>query len=96
MKIISSQEFIMMERIIECNQQLNIEKVKHIHLYENYIQTTNKEFIIEDVLDISFKSSSTDYGILYLHTTQGLFPFHVKTDPTHFIQQFVRLKQNDI
>jgi hypothetical protein len=90
--IITSIPYIKIIRTIEKNRQNNIEKTHNLYLCENKIIATSKEFSLKDVLDISYKTISLDYGFLYLHTTQGLFSYNVKTNPNYFIDEYKKLK----
>ncbi|MFC4322845.1 hypothetical protein [Litchfieldia salsa] len=91
---ISKQTYIVMERYIEKNRQINKENREVIYLYENMIKTVNKQFALTNVLDISYKSSSTNFGVLYLHTNQGLFSYQLDSDPTDFIKKYNELKRS--
>jgi hypothetical protein len=44
------------------------------------------------VIDVSYKPFSSAAGILYLHTNQGVFPFHIHSSPQTFIDTFRSLK----
>jgi hypothetical protein len=92
-KLIASQCYITVTRSIEWNKQHYITNEQFLHLYEDKIVTTTNEFLIEDVLDMSYRPSSTEFGFLYLHTVQGVFPFRIKTKPYYFIDLYRDLKQ---
>ncbi|WP_102347514.1 hypothetical protein [Bacillus sp. Marseille-P3661] len=93
MEIIFSQPFVKVLRTIENNQQHTIEQHKVMNLFEDKIIADSKLFYLKDVLDISYKAFSQDYGFLYLHTNQGLFSFVVRSEPHHFIKEYNRLKK---
>ncbi|WP_078546475.1 hypothetical protein [Litchfieldia alkalitelluris] len=94
MRLITTQVYIKMNRVIEENQQKNIAHQQVIELYEDRISTNENSFLLSEVLDISYKSSSTNFGTLYLHTNQGLFPYHIETEPGTFLVEFKKLKHN--
>ena len=56
------------------------------------VKTTRNEFQLNQVLDVSYKPFSSEAGILYLHTNQGVFPFNIHTDPHTFIETFRSFK----
>lgn len=93
MKLIASQSYITVTRSIKWNKQHFITKEQFLHLYKDKIVTTTDQFLIEEVLDISYRSSSTEFGFLYLHTVKGLFPFRINTQPYYFINLYKDLKQ---
>jgi hypothetical protein len=96
MGIISRQTYIVMDRVIEKNQQINSATRQDLYLYEDYIETFDKQFLLTNVLDISYKSGSSSFGVLYLHTNQGLFSYQLDTDPTDFIKKYCELKRNQL
>ncbi|MGP4071543.1 hypothetical protein ACTWQB_03190 [Piscibacillus sp. B03] len=57
-------------------------------MYEDRIVTTEQNFPIEQVLDVSYKMLSQQFGFFYLHTTKGVFTLHVKKSPEEFIRLF--------
>lgn len=93
MTIIATQTYVKVERTIQYNEQI-IQEIEHeLCLMENKIYTPTNEFSLNQVLDLSYRSISHTYGCLYLHTTSGLFPYFVKTNPQHFIEQFKNIKK---
>lgn len=89
--MLSSLSYIEVEREIKCNEQQFIQKKYYLELYEDTIKSNKKTFRIENVYDISYKSSSNMLGVLYLHTNQGLFSFQVDMSPDHFIREYKKL-----
>lgn len=92
MEIIATQPYIKITREIEFNQQCYKEEERKLLLYENVVVSSSHTFTLPDVLDISFKKVSTNDGFLYLHTTEGIFPYYTKEDPSIFIKEFKKLK----
>lgn len=69
--------------------------MEHHHeilLYENRIVAQSNQFLLSEVLDISYKSSLQSYGWLYIHTVKGMFPYKVKEHPAVFIEKYLELK----
>jgi hypothetical protein len=94
LKFITSQSYITVTRSIEWNKQNYITNEQFLHLYEDKIVTDLDQFFLEEVLDMSYRSSSnSEFGFLYLHTVKGLFPFRINTRPYYFIDQYKDLKQ---
>ncbi|WP_174731448.1 hypothetical protein [Mesobacillus harenae] len=93
MEFICSQAYIKMIREIDWNEQKITETEEFIHLYEDEIVTSAHRFLIKEVHDVSYKVMSGKQGFFYLHTNQGVFPFHVKTNPKYFIDQYKQLKK---
>jgi hypothetical protein len=62
-----------------------------MYLYPTKVMSEYREFLIQDVFDMSYRRIGAEEGILYLHTRQGLFPYNVRTDPTGFIRAFKKL-----
>jgi len=56
------------------------------------VTSAKAEFTLNQVLDISYKPFSSEAGILYLHTNQGVFPFNIHSNPQSFINAFRSFK----
>lgn len=54
--------------------------------------TARAEFTLKQVLDVSYKPFSSESGILYLHTNQGVFPFFIHSNPQAFIETYRSFK----
>jgi hypothetical protein len=91
-RLIASQSYLTVTRLIKWNKQQYITNEHELYLYEEIIVTNNGQFLIEEVLDITYKPSSTEFGFLYLHTTRGVFPFRTKNTPYQFIEKYEELK----
>ncbi|WP_163102003.1 hypothetical protein [Peribacillus alkalitolerans] len=98
MDAITYMPFVTVHRVIKNGQLMIWEEGHIIKLTAQYVETPSHQFSFENVHDVSFKEFSTKEGILYLHTSQGVFPFQVKERPHSFINRFKTLKtlkQND-
>lgn len=91
-ELISALSYTVTERIIESSEQKCKTYHYQLNLYSNRIDTATYSFAIENVFDISCKSFSGKYAILYLHTNQGVWPFNIQTDPTSFIDDYKKLR----
>lgn len=92
MDLIFSQPYVKVIRKIDKNQQLYIQTIEYIHLFENRIETEIQTFSLNNVFDMSFKSFSSNNGFLYLHTHQGVFTYSVESNPSELITLFKNLK----
>jgi hypothetical protein len=93
MKRVCSQPYIKIERLIQDFKQKIVEKEEFLHLCDHYITTPTHQFLLKEVHDLSFRTIHKDSGLLYLHTNQGLFAYHVKMTPHRFMDAFQELKQ---
>ncbi|WP_456277745.1 hypothetical protein [Bacillus sp. AK128] len=86
--IIYSQPYIKIERKIIRLEQQQIKSIEYIELYEDKIVTATNTFSLKNVYDVSYREMSEEFGCLYLHTNQGVFPYYVETTPDQFIGHF--------
>ncbi|MCT8139442.1 hypothetical protein H1D32_18070 [Anaerobacillus sp. CMMVII] len=75
MSLICKQPFIKVLREIVGIEQKYIETKYNLYLYETKIVTPTQTFSLNEVLDVSYRDSTSKFGTLYLHTNQGVFPF---------------------
>ncbi len=88
--IIARQAYYKVERVVTAD---NLETVIHqrsLCLYPTRIVSAYREFLIEEIFDISFRDLGEGHGVLYLHTTQGVFPYTVETAAELFIDEVKR------
>lgn len=80
------QTFIKITRQVSSIEQLFIEEEYDLFLYETKVVSPTQTFQLKDILDVSYrKTPNNKIGTLYLHTTQGVFPFCVRDNPEVFI-----------
>ncbi|WP_404332751.1 hypothetical protein [Mesobacillus maritimus] len=91
-----SHPYIKIQRKIMDNAQHLIETEEYLTLYYDSVESESDYFRLCDILDISFKSITTNSGFLYLHTTRGVFPFHTKSNPQNFIHTYKNLKEHGL
>ena len=89
--LLSSITYIEVVREIRDNEQQYIQTIHNLELFGDHIKSNTKTFMIDHVHDISYKSSSNQLGVLYLHTNQGLFSFQINMCPDHFIKEYRKL-----
>ncbi|WP_075619513.1 hypothetical protein [Paenisporosarcina indica] len=81
------------ERKIDYYYQMQKITTYHELMVSPHVVTSAKaEFTLNQVLDISYKPFSSEAGILYLHTNQGVFPFNIHSNPQSFINAFRSFK----
>lgn len=88
---------IVTQRCIEVKQEIGmlekriVETSFELSLYEDRIQTKHDYYPIESVFDISYRFPSNKkdtLGFLYLHTSQGVSTYKIKTPPDELIKEF--------
>lgn len=88
MYLIAEQPYIKVEREVNGLEKIETELNRTIYLYDEKVVTQHREFPIRDVMDISFRVIGGDGGLLYLHTSKGVFSYTVKSSPQPFIDAF--------
>src|SRR5690625_940355 len=87
---LATQTYIKIKREVLSTEQNQIEEKRTIFMYPDKIVTKHHEFLMKDVLDISYRKieSGGNLGILYIHTIGGLYPYTTKSSPNEFIDAF--------
>lgn len=88
MKLIAEQSYVKMEREIDVTGLHYVEDNRLLYLYNDRILSRHHEFPIEKVWDMSYRPVSSDGGLLYLHTSEGVHVYTVKKSPERFIEAF--------
>ncbi|MFS0673418.1 hypothetical protein [Ornithinibacillus sp. 179-J 7C1 HS] len=89
MELLAKQEYFKVERKVDRITQVDVEHKRYLELYPDKIKSKHREFPIEEILDISYREIGGEgAGLLYLHTTRGVFSYMLKSSPTHFIEIF--------
>lgn len=92
MKALATLPYYKVEREINSIQQKNVEYERTLYLYEDKLITKHREFPLETVFDMSYRElKSGEEGTLFVHTSQGVFTYIVKSDPAEFIESFKEL-----
>lgn len=92
-KIIASLPYMIVSRSIDWNKQYFQKREEQLLLLEDKIISHINEFLMDEIWDISYRASSSEFGFFYLHTNRGLFSFHVKAEPSEFINKYQRMKK---
>lgn len=88
MDYIASQAYIKIEREVTSTQQIDIEHQRTLYLYSDRIVTKHREFPLEEVINVSYRKTNQINGLLYIHTSSGLFSYTIKTPPDIFLQAY--------
>lgn len=95
MKLIGTQPYYKIQRQVSSVDQRDIEEQRHLYLYEDKIMTYHREFLLDQVLDMSYRAFGKQGGLLYLHTLKGVFSYQVKASPQPFIDAFKHLTESN-
>ncbi|MCE7793653.1 hypothetical protein K8O68_14605 [Salipaludibacillus sp. CUR1] len=93
MKLIATQPYFKVQREVNSIEQKNVEDDRTLYLYEDKLMTKHREFPADKIFDMSFRKLPKGEGILFIHTSQGVFSYTVKKDPEEFIQAFKSLEK---
>ncbi|AOM82422.1 hypothetical protein [Salisediminibacterium beveridgei] len=97
---LASHPYYKVLREVRKLEQENVEYEREIELYEDRVETKYRSFPIETVMDMSYREMPGDEGILYLHTTRGVYSYMVKEAPAQFLKAYreldERLRENEM
>lgn len=90
------------QRCVEIKQEITpiekkiVEYTYEMKLYDDQLVVKNEIYPITNIFDISYRKKQDKYsiGYIYLHTSQGVRTFHIKEDPTTFIDAYLKLKES--
>lgn len=88
MRLIAEQPYIKVKREVSSIEQKEIEFRRTIYLYDEKVVTEHREFPIKDLLDMSYRLIGGTGGLLYLHTSKGVFSYTVKSSPEQFVKAY--------
>lgn len=94
MCLLAIQPYYKTLREVTSTEQIDIEYERHVYLYEDKVVTEHREFPIDHVIELSYKKTGK-IGLLYIHTTSGLYSYTVKTSTKKLIEAFEKLKDNE-
>ncbi|GEL08839.1 hypothetical protein [Salisediminibacterium halotolerans] len=93
MEVIAKHPYYKVQREVNVIEQKNVEYERMLVLYEDKLVTQHREFSAEHIFDMSYRELSGGEGMLYVHTSKGVFSYNVKSDPSEFIQAFKQLEK---
>lgn len=88
MQLLAKHPYIKTERKLTSTLQYEVEHNRYIFLYNEKVVTEHREFPINEVMDFSYRKLTNQGGILYLHTTHGVYSYIVESSPQDFIEIF--------
>lgn len=88
MRLIAEQPYIKIKREVSSIEQKEIELKRTIYLYDEKVVTEHREFPIKDLMDMSYRLIGGTGGLLYLHTSKGVFSYTVKSSPEQFVKAY--------
>lgn len=88
MYLIAEQQYVKVERIVSSISQVDTEHQRTMYLFNEKLVTKHREFPIQDIIDMSYRSIGGKGGLLYVHTTNGVYSYTVKSSPLPFLNAF--------
>lgn len=88
MKLLATQPYIKVERQMNKLEQKNVEHERTLYLYDEKVVSAYREFHIQDVTDLSYRTIGDEGGMLYMHTTKGVYSYIVRSSPMDFVNTF--------
>lgn len=89
---IAVQPYVIIERAVVHQMQTAIVHEHELRLFATKITSVHREFAVQNVYDMSFRTISGEEGFLYFHTNQGVCSFMVRTHPGPFIEAYKHLR----
>ena len=86
--LIAQHTYVKIERKMENSKQYEVECPHLISLYRDRVVTHTQEFVIDSVLDFSYREVANQLGFLYLHTGHCMYSYLVKSPPLEFIAAY--------
>jgi hypothetical protein len=90
-QLLAEQSYVKVVRNVDAITQTETEEERKIYMYEDRLITKHREFDMDTVLDMSYRMFGTS-GLLYVHTTKGVFSYLIKSSPETFIHKFKQYK----
>ena len=88
MQVLATQAYSKTVREVTRIGKSEVEEKRMMYLYPEKLVTAHREFSIEKVLDMSFRKMGAEGGLLYVHTTSGVYSYTVDASPKAFIDVF--------
>ncbi|GIN91625.1 hypothetical protein J6TS1_15860 [Siminovitchia terrae] len=88
MRLLAVQSYVKVQRQIIDAEIVYKEEDRQIYLYYDRLVTKHREFPTRDISDLSFRKMGDEGGLLYVHTSRGIFSYTVPSSPESFIKAF--------
>lgn len=92
-RLLAEQSYVKIIRTVDRITQTNTEEVRTMSLYEDRLVTKHREFDIHSINDMSYRFIGAQGGLLYVHTSKGVFSYMVKSSPEKFVHIFKEYKK---
>lgn len=93
MDIIAKHPYIKVIREVTGLEKTETKDHRELKLYKSKLTTRHREFLIEDLIDVATRIIGEDGGLIFIHTTRGLFTYTVETIDQNFIHTVSNLIQ---
>ncbi|NMO98215.1 hypothetical protein [Paenibacillus lemnae] len=94
MSWLAVQPYYKVVRRVQSTELKITEEDRELLLSHQSIITKTREFAVKDVFDISFRSMGSSGGMLYLHTSFGVYSYMVRDNPSDFMTVFKNMDSN--
>lgn len=88
MGLLAVQPYVKVQRQIIDAEIVHEEENRQIYLYHDRLVTKHRQFSTRDISDLSFRKMGEEGGLLYVHTSRGIFSYTVPSSPEPFIKAF--------
>lgn len=92
MEKLATHPYVSITRTIHWEEQLITEHHHQLTLYQDRLTDHTQTFTLHEILNVSYKAFNDQYGLLYVHTIKGLYPYKVKEHPKGFLTTFEQMK----
>lgn len=87
MDYVAKQVYIKVIREMGSVTKREEKEERMLYLFEDHIRTKFHTFPLDEIMSISFKRMTGEGGILYIHTTHGVYSYQVLSNPEAFIKE---------
>lgn len=90
MKWVAQLPYYKVHREIKDGEQRSVASNRLMYLYKDRVVTCHREFPLQDIFDMSYRTMGDAGGLFYLHTSKGVYSYLIECDPQAFIDAFKR------
>lgn len=84
-EVIASHPYIKVVREVTGLEKTETTDKRELKLYQTKLTTRHREFNIEDLIDVATRKIGEEGGLIFIHTTSGLFSYTVEEIDKTFI-----------
>lgn len=85
MEIIAKHPYIKVIREVTGLEKTETKDKRELKLYQTKLTTRHREFNIEELVNVAVREIGEDGGLIFIHTTSGLFSYTVEIIDEKFI-----------